>query len=417
MGGNDFRGTCRRFLEAAFDLLDIDEEMRQLLETPYREVLFELPLKRADGTICVFYGYRAQHDQSRGPFKGGLRFHPDVDMEHFVALASIMTWKTAVVDLPFGGAKGGINCDPSKLSRPELETLVKRYVERMDSLIGPDKDIPAPDMGSGAREMAWIVDAFAHRRGFNPGVVTGKPLELGGSLGRLEATGRGVAQITALATEAEGIDLDGATVAVQGFGNVGSHAALFLQQRGARIVAISDADGAIYHPSGLDAEAAARELHDHDQPSSALADLDLEGEQISNTELLQLDVDILIPSAIGGVIHKDNADDISARLIVEAANMPITCGAAPILEERGITVIPDILANAGGVIVSYLEWIQNRQRYRWAEERVTAELEKRLARAWHEVCAKAGEHGVRYRLAAYLIAVERVKRAVEMRGF
>lgn len=410
------RGSCEQFLDRAFHHLQVEPELGQLLRACYREVLFELPLKRDDGSLTLFYGYRVQHNQSRGPFKGGLRYHPDVDMDHFVALATLMTWKCALLDLPFGGAKGGVNCDPGELSERELEDLTKRLVERIAMVIGPDRDIPAPDMGTGPREMAWILDAYAHTNGFQPGVVTGKPLELGGAAGRIEATGRGVARIAVLAADAAGMDLEQITVAIQGAGNVGSHAARFLSERGARIVALSDASGGRFAEQGLRIDTLLAQLEGSQRPSS-LKDLNCGGESISNRELLELEVDILIPAAIGHVITADNANDIRAELIVEAANMPIDCAGDAILRERGKTVVPDLLANAGGVIVSYLEWVQNRQRYPWTEQQVNDELEQRLTQAWQNVSQRAREEAVDLRLAAYLIAVERVMQAVRLRGF
>ena len=353
------RKSCENFLNQAFEFLDVDPEMQQLLRSPYREVRFELPLKRDDGSINVFYGYRVQHNQSRGPFKGGLRYHKDVDLEHFVALAEIMTWKTSLLDLPFGGGKGGINCDPLELSTHELETLTKRYVQRLSMLIGPDRDIPAPDMGTGPREMAWIVDAYSLIEGFNPAVVTGKPVELGGSKGRLEATGYGAAYIAAKAANEEGIEIEGAWVSLQGFGNVGSNAARFLHDFGATIIAVSDHSCGLYNEEGLNIEKLI-EMAEHKRKGGKLDQCKGDFKKISNAELLQLDTEILIPAAIGGVINEDNAMDINADLIVEAANMPVTCDADSILNDRGVTIVPDILANAGGVTVSYLEWVQNR---------------------------------------------------------
>jgi len=379
-------------------------------------VSFELPLKRDDGSIALFNGYRVQHDQSRGPFKGGLRFHPDVDLDHFVALATLMTWKCALVNLPFGGAKGGVNCDPGELSEHELETLTKRLVERISMVIGPDHDIPAPDMGTGPREMAWILDAYAHQHGFTPGVVTGKPLELGGSFGRLEATGRGVAQVSALAAKAKGLELEQATVAIQGFGNVGSNAARFLSERGAKVVAVSDVSGGICNQQGLEIDRLIKAVHSANRPA-ALKDMEGFGDDIGSDQLLELEVDILIPAAIGHVITGENAAKVQAGLIVEAANMPIDCAGDTVLRDRGIMVVPDILANAGGVIVSYFEWVQNRQRYQWDEKQVTDELEQRLARAWHEVCERTGQDEADLRLAAYMIAIERVIKAIHLRGF
>lgn len=410
------RGTCEYFLEEAFDALDVEGEMRILLRSPYREMRFELPLTREDGSVSVFKGYRVQHEHSRGPFKGGLRFHPEVDLEHFVALAELMSWKTAVLELPFGGAKGGVNCNPRQLSCSELETLTKRYVERVAMIIGPDHDILAPDMGTGPREMAWIVDAYALQAGFEPAVATGKPLELGGSPGRLAATGRGVAMVTSWAAEAEGIDLESATVAVQGFGNVGSHTALFLAKRGARVVAVVDSEGGKFNRDGLDVEALFEAVSEVDDPPS-VREIDVEGDDICGDDLLCLDVDILIPAAVGGVIHRDNADRVQAKMVVEAANLPVTCDGDAILRERGLSVVPDILANAGGVTASYLEWVQNRQRYQWTEKRVNRELRNRLQRAWKDVQSRALRQRVGYRSAAYQIAVERTIRAIRLRGF
>lgn len=411
------RKSCEHFLDDTFDRLEIAPDLRQLLRSPYREVRFELPLQRDDGSISLFYGYRVQHNQSRGPFKGGLRYHPDVDMDHFVALAELMTWKTALLDLPFGGGKGGINCNPQDLSVRELEILTKRYVERIAMLIGPDRDIPAPDIGTGPREMAWIVDAYSHRVGFNPGVATGKPLPLGGSLGRLQATGQGVALVTVLAAEATGIEMEGASVAIQGFGNVGSHAARFLQERGARIVAISGSKHGYFVEPGIDIRTLLDKTTGPKRWQEALAGMDVPSQVISNDELLELDVDILIPSAVGGVIHGDNADRIQARMIVEAANMPITCEADSTLHARGCTIVPDILANAGGVTVSYLEWVQNRQRYRWGKEKVEQELECRMERAWTQVSQRAAKDSLNYRQAAYAIAITRTIDAINLRGF
>lgn len=410
------RKSCERFLDQAFAVLDLSDEMQQLLRSPYREVRFELPLHRANGGMSLFYGYRVQHNQSRGPFKGGLRYHPDVDLEHFVALGEIMTWKTSLLDLPFGGAKGGIDCDPCQLTVGELETLTKRYVQRVSMLIGPDRDIPAPDMGTGEREMAWIVDAYSHKEGFNPAVVTGKPLALGGARGRREATGCGVAQITAEAAAEHGIDLEQATVAIQGFGNVGTYAAHFLAARGATIVAVSDSSGGIYREDGLDIGGLIEDTRNQEH-GQTLADLEIEGNRISNSELLELEVDILIPAAIGGVINEQNGDRIRAALVVEAANMPVTCGADGLLEDKGVIVVPDILANAGGVTVSFLEWVQNRQRYQWAENRVREELANRMSTAWETVRQRAGEDHLSYRVAAYVIAIDRIITAINLRGF
>jgi len=411
------RASCEKFLDDAFEHLDISPEMRQLLRSPYRELRIELPLQRDDGSLSLFHGYRVQHNQSRGPFKGGLRFHQDVDLEHFVALSEIMTWKTSLLNLPFGGAKGGIDCDPKDLSKNELEILTKRYTQRIAMLIGPDQDIPAPDMGTGPREMAWILDAYTHYKDFSPAVVTGKPAALGGAKGRVEATGYGVAQITVLAAEAEGLDIAETKIAIQGIGNVGTYAAKRLAKNGAKIVAVSDSRCGLYAEEGLDIEKVLNAIAETKQQGGKISRLDGDFSTISNADLLKLPVDILIPSAIGGVIDKDNAEDIQAKMIIEAANMPITCGADAILAKQGVTIIPDILANAGGVTVSYLEWVQNRQRYQWSKEQTLEELEKRMKKAWSGTQKRVQEEGISYRLAAYAIALKRIIDAIELRGF
>ena len=411
------RNTCERFLNDAFELLDVPPEMQQMMRSPYREVRFELPLKRDDGSIKLFYGYRVQHNQSRGPFKGGLRYHPDVDLEHFIALAEVMTWKTSLFDLPFGGAKGGINCNPAELSEKELETLTKQYVRRMLTLLGPDRDIPAPDMGTGAKEMAWILDECAHNGGFNPAAVTGKPLALGGAAGRLEATGFGVALMAVNAANAQGVEIEGATVAIQGMGNVAEHAAGFLAERGAKIVALSSSSGGLYQKSGLDVDTMFNDIHPANNPKKAIDEITGDFDKISNEELLQLNVDILIPAAVSDVIHEDNVDKLQARLIVEAANIPVSCSAVDSLEERQIPVVPDILANSGGVTASYYEWVQNRQRCQWSRKKVMRKLEKRLSQVWDMVEARAVQDRLNYRQSAYAIALQRVMTAVNLRGF
>lgn len=403
------------FLRSALDRLNVDEQMRCLLTYPYRELRVELPLVRDDGSLCVFNGYRVQHDHSRGPFKGGLRFHPDVDLSHFRALASTMTWKCALVDVPFGGGKGGIDCDPHDLSDREKEVLTKRFVERLDGFIGPDIDIPAPDMGTGEREMAWLFQAYSEDYGHEPAVVTGKPIELGGSLGRASATGRGVMLLTTWVCEKHDIGLEGATVAIQGFGNVARHAARLLAEKGARIVAVSGKSSGCYNGDGLDIPSMFDEIES--DKIETITDTRAQHESIPNDDLLALDVDVLIPAAIGGVINGDNAEQVRASLIVEAANLPVTAEADRALRSREIPIVPDILANAGGVTVSYLEWVQNRQRYRWTEQRVHEELEQKLRQAWDDVRRRAAEEDAGYRDAAYMIGVERVKQSIQLRGF
>lgn len=404
------------FLDDAFNHLGADPQMRRLLKTPYRTIQVELPMRRDDGTLAVFKAFRVQHNKSRGPFKGGLRYHPAMTADHAAELAQLMTWKAALADLPLGGAKGGIACDPHRLSLSEKERLTKLYVEFMTGIFGAEHDIPAPDVGTGPREMAWFYDAHARTHGMELGVVTGKPLALGGSHGRLEATGRGVAMVTGWAAETNEIDLSGARVAVQGFGNVGSHAARFLAEAGARIVAVSDAGGGVCNDAGLDIPQLIDATRVDDKIRSVV-ECGLDARHIGNAELLALDVDVLVPAALGDAIDEDNVDSVRARMIVEAANMPVTRAADRRLAERGIIVIPDILANAGGVTVSYLEWIQNREGYRWDAARVAAKLEAVLGKAWRDVCARRRDDRLSYRLAAYLIAVGRVRETVNLRGF
>ncbi len=390
--------------------LQLAEPLQIALKTPFREVMVELPL-RIDGSLQTFHGYRVQHNNARGPLKGGLRYHPHVDLDEVRALASLMTWKTAVVDIPYGGAKGGIDCDPKELSREAVERITRTFIERIHMFIGPNEDIPAPDVNTDPQVMAWIVDEYSKFRGYSPGVVTGKPIELGGSEGRLSATGRGAAVVAERAAAGMGLDLGGATVAIQGYGNVGSWAAHHLAELGARVVAISDVKGGVFSGDGIKPELARRAV---DAEGSVVA---LDGvEQISNEDLLTLDVDILVPAALGGVIHSGNAGEIRARLIVEGANAPTTPAADDVLVERGLTVIPDILANAGGVTVSYFEWVQNLQQFRWSAERVDQELVRTLVRAYDEVSRIATEFKAPLRQAAFILAIRRVSEAVRLRG-
>jgi glutamate dehydrogenase (NAD(P)+) len=404
------------FLQPALDQLRVSDEMRYLMTAPHREIKFVLPLRRNDGSLRMYHGYRVQHNQSRGPFKGGLRYHPNASLAHFQDLASLMTWKCALVDVPFGGAKGGIDCDVHELSLHEREVLTKRMIERMDVLLGPDRDIPAPDVGTGEREMAWILEAYAQDNGHEPAVVTGKPVQLGGSFGRSQATGRGVVDVLAWAAEAHGIPLTEARVAIQGFGKVGRNVARFLNQKGACVVAVSDVAGGIYCHEGLPVDSLLAETDDPEH-KPRLQDLETCGEKISNEELLMLDVDILVPAAIEDAIHEGNAGQVRAGMIVEAANMPVSKAAEEVLVERDVVVIPDLLANAGGVTVSYLEWVQNRQRYRWSEDRVVNEAGRILRAAWDCVRHRSTEENASYRHAAYLISTQRVKEAIELRGF
>ncbi|MEX2465877.1 MAG: Glu/Leu/Phe/Val dehydrogenase dimerization domain-containing protein [Gemmatimonadota bacterium] len=397
--------------DRAARVLGLPEYLQVALKTPFREVLVEIPLLDENGKITTFHGYRVQHNNARGPMKGGLRYHPDVDLDEARALASLMTWKTALVDLPYGGAKGGIDLDPKNLRTDQVERVTRTFIERIQGMIGPNEDIPAPDVNTNPQVMAWIVDEYSKFNGYTPGVVTGKPLELGGSPGRNSATGRGVAAVTGRAAADMGMALDGAKVAVQGFGNVGSWSAQFLSEMGARIVAASDVEGGVFLEDGLDV-AQLRALTE--AGGSVVA---YEGaERIDNAALLTADVDILVPAALGGVLNRHNAKDVRARLVVEGANAPTTPPADEILHERGIVVVPDILANAGGVTVSYFEWVQNLQQYRWTAERVDTELTRILNEAYDAVSDMAKERRVTLRTAAFVVAIQRVAAAVKLRG-
>jgi len=403
--------ATRVFFEEAADQLNLPNDVRQLMLTPKREVQVQVPVSLDDNQITTFIGYRVQHDNSRGPMKGGLRFHPAVDLDEVRALASLMTWKTAVVDLPYGGAKGGITVDPASLTPKQLEMLTRVFVDQIHDVFGPRTDIPAPDMGTDAQVMSWIRNQWEKYHGFNPACVTGKPVEHYGATGREEATGRGVGILTLKLIGRLGRKPAGTRVAIQGFGNVGSHAAKYLSDADMTIVAISDVSGAHYRSDGLDV---------HDCWRYSMTHSSLEGYQnsdaISNDELLSLDVDLLIPAAIGGVIHADNADQIRAPIVIEAANRPVEPEADRVLHERDILVLPDILANAGGVTVSYFEWAQNLQLYKWNLNRVRQELDHVLSEAFETVWQRANESRTSLRTAAYMVAVERVHDAKRLSG-
>jgi glutamate dehydrogenase (NAD(P)+) len=396
--------------QKAADALGLPQIIREILLTPFRIVKVELVVEDDDGQLLHFMGYRIQHNRARGPMKGGLRYHPSVDEDEATALASLMTWKTAVVDIPFGGAKGGINCDPSKLSVSVLNALTRQFVERIKDVIGPTLDIPAPDVNTDARIMGWIMDEYSKYAGFSPAVVTGKPLQLFGSPGRDEATGRGVMIVLEEALAEQKRTLAGVTVALQGFGNVGSHAARLIAERGAKIVAVGDHAGGVANPKGLDTVALARWVAEHRTVKGFAG-----GEAFDGREVLYWDVDVLIPAALGGVLTGDNADRVRARLIVEGANGPTTPEADAILHRKGVRVVPDILANAGGVTVSYFEWVQNIQQFRWDLERVNAELERVMRRAYAEVSGVAREMKVDPRTAALILAIRRVSEAAVAR--
>ncbi|RDI72565.1 glutamate dehydrogenase GdhB [Halopelagius longus] len=404
--------TARKQLDRAATRLDIDPNVVERLRHPRTVHEVKLPVERDDGTLEVFTGYRAQHDSVRGPYKGGLRYHPAVTRDECVGLSMWMTWKCAVMDLPFGGAKGGVVVDPKSLSAEEKERLTRRFAQELRDVVGPHTDIPAPDMGTDAQTMSWFMDAYSMQEGETvPGVVTGKPPVIGGSEGRDGAPGRSVAIVTREAVEYYGWDLSEVTVAVQGFGSVGANAARLLDDWGANVVAVSDVNGAIYDPDGLDT----RDVPTHEEEPEAVMTYDAP-QKLSNDEILELDVDVLIPAAVGNVVTADNAGRVDAELVVEGANGPTTFAGDEILEERGIPVVPDILANAGGVTVSYFEWLQDINRRAWSLERVHEELESEMTDAWEAVRAEF-EGGARtWREAAYAVALRRVAAAHEARG-
>ena len=403
--------TARRQLDHAASHLDIDPSIVERLRYPKKVHEVTVPIERDDGGVDVFTGYRAQHDSVRGPFKGGLRYHPEVSRDECVGLGMWMTWKCAVMDLPFGGAKGGVAVNPKELSSDEKERLTRRFAEEIRGVIGPNQDIPAPDMGTDPQTMAWMMDAYSMQEGeTTPGVVTGKPPVVGGSEGREEAPGRSVAIITQLVCEYYNYKLDDTTVAVQGYGSVGSSAARLLDDWGATIVAISDVNGAMYEPDGIDTAA----VPSHDEEPEAVTKY--ADSVISNDDLLTLDVDVLIPAALGNVITSENADAIAADIVVEGANGPTTSTADSVLTERDVTVIPDILANAGGVTVSYFEWLQDINRRSWSLERVNDELEAEMQAAWDTVRTEFEQRNVTWRDATYIVALSRIAEAHETRG-
>lgn len=400
-------------LNAAAARLGVDEGLCDVLRHCKREFTVNFPVQMDDGSIRVFTGYRVHHNEARGPVKGGLRYAPTVSVDEVRALAMWMTWKCAVAGLPYGGAKGGVVVDPRTLSIRELERLTRRFTAEIVMLIGPDEDVPAPDMGTDAQIMAWIMDTYSMMHGHSvPAVVTGKPVTIGGSSGRYEATGRGVMFVTQEACGDAGRALEGATVAIQGFGNVGSVAAKLLSDAGANVVAISDANGGVYNAHGLADIGAMIER----APSRGILPLDVDGTRITNEELLELPVDILIPAAIEGQIHAGNADRIRARMVIEAANGPTTLDGDRIMEGNGVYVVPDIVANSGGVIVSYFEWVQDLQSFFWEEDEVNQRLERIIKKSFREVAGLRNGGGTSLREAAYMLAVQRVVEATQVRG-
>ena len=399
------------YFNTAADTMDLGQHVKKMMADPYRVIQVQIPVEDDNGEINVYTGYRVQHNKGRGPMKGGLRYHPTVDAEHSSSLGSLMTWKTALLDIPFGGAKGGINCDPTKMSEKEVEKVTRKFISSIHENIGPYKDIPAPDVNTNGQVMAWIMDEYSKINGFSPAVVTGKPIDLHGSEGREAATGRGIVNVCETLLQDRNLDVENTKFVIQGFGNVGSHCANILSEMGAKVIAISDVSGGIHCPEGLDIPT----LSAYTRFGGLLKDY--EGyDYVTNEDLLLLDCDILIPAALGRTIHKDNAGHLRCKMVVEGANSPVTPEADEILDKRGIAVAPDILANAGGVTVSYFEWTQNIQQFKWSEEDINMRLKLRMRKACQTVGKVAKKYNVPLRTAAFIVAIGRVGKATVLSG-
>ena len=395
---------------SAVKKLGLKSNIARALEIPDRELKVEIPFRRDNGEIDSVVGYRVQHNNTRGPFKGGIRYHHHVDIDEVRSLATLMTWKTALVDIPYGGGKGGIGINPSDYSKVELERISRKFFRAIDPIIGVNIDIPAPDVNTNAQVMSWFMDEYSQTHGYTPGIVTGKPIELGGSEGREAATGRGTAIITREAAEKWNIDLKGAKVVVQGFGNVGSYAAKFLHEYGCKIIGVSDISGGLYAPDGFDV----KELFDYNYKHRTIDGYQY-GKKITNEELLALECDFLIPAALGSAINEDNVDSLNCKIIIEAANGPVTGEAADKLWNKKIAIIPDILTNAGGVTVSYFEWVQNLQQFKWPEDEINQKLEQKMVAAFNEVYSVKQNKNVPMRIASFMVAIDRVSTAYNLR--
>ena len=396
--------------KSAVEKLGLKSNIARALEIPDRELKVEIPFRKDDGEIDSVVGYRVQHNNTRGPFKGGIRYHQHVDIEEVRSLATLMTWKTSLVDIPYGGGKGGIEIDPSHYSKTELERISRRFFRAIDPIIGVNIDIPAPDVNTNAQVMSWFMDEYSQTHGYTPGIVTGKPLELGGSEGREAATGRGTAIITREAAEKWNINLKGAKVVIQGFGNVGSYAAKFLHEYGCKIIGVSDISGGLYEPDGFDLDA----LFDYNYNKRTIEGYQ-QGKKITNDELLALECDFLIPAALGSAINDKNVDTLNCKIIIEAANGPVTGEAADKLWKKKIPIIPDILTNAGGVTVSYFEWVQNLQQFKWPEKEINEKLEQKMVSAFNEVFSIKETKKVPMRIASFMVAIDRVSTAYNLR--
>ena len=401
------------WFDQAAERLDLREDLAAVLRSSYREVQVQIPVKLSDGKIHVFHGYRVQHNGARGPYKGGIRFHPEVDLDEVRALAELMTWKTAIAEIPFGGAKGGVNVDPTKLEPQEVQKVARSFMDKVEKVLGPQRDIPAPDVGTNAQTMAWLMDEYGKLHGHTPACVTGKPLELEGSRGREAATGRGVVCVFSEAAPECNVDPSDCAFVVQGFGNVGTWIARILAEKGARMVGCSDVSGALRNEKGIDVEA----LIEHSRDNGTIEGFEGDGESCTAEELLAIECDVVFPAALGGMIHRGNADMLRCKMVVEGANSPTTPNADEILFGNQVHVVPDVMANAGGVIVSYFEWVQNLQHFRWQEDAVNHQLETMMRHAYSEVSSKAQEDEISLRLAAYQLGIERVLAAARIRGY
>ena len=402
----------KHYFECAAERLGLPDDVAAVLRSSYREVQVQITVRLSDGKVHVFSGYRVQHNGARGPYKGGIRYHPEVDLDEVRALAELMTWKTAVAGIPFGGAKGGVNCPVDDLTQDELQAISRSFMDKIEKVLGPNRDIPAPDVNTNAQTMAWLMDEYGKLHGYTPACVTGKPIALEGSHGREAATGRGVVEMYREAAPELGLDPGDSRVVVQGFGNVGSWAGRILHEAGSRLVGASDAHGAIRSDAGIDAQA----LQRHVAEGGRVQEFD-GVERITGDELLEIECEAFIPAALGGMIHRDNAERLNCRVVVEGANSPTTPAADEILADKGVFVIPDVMANAGGVIVSYFEWVQNQQHFRWEEDEVNEKLATIMRRAYREVSERAKADEVPLRVAAYEAGIDRVVEASRTRGY
>ena len=400
------------YFDDAAERLELRDDVAQVLKTSYREVQVQIPIVRDDDRIHVYQGFRVQHNGARGPYKGGIRFHPEVDLDEVRALAALMTWKTAIAGIPYGGAKGGVNCPAGEMTSAELQKIARSFMDKIEKVLGPNRDIPAPDVNTNAQTMAWMMDEYGKLHGHTPACVTGKPIALEGSYGREAATGRGLVYLYEEAAPERKLEPEDTRFVMQGYGNVGSWAARLMQDLGCTLVAASDAYGAIRSDEGIDAHA----LADHVRGGGTLTEFD-GVEEIDADDLVGVECEVLIPAALGGMIHESNANDLNCKMVIEGANSPTTPKADQILADNGIHVIPDVMANAGGVVVSYFEWVQNMQHLRWEEDEVNSRLRKIMQRAYNDVKRKADEHDIPLRPAAYELGIERVVEASRTRGY